>query len=179
MSINIPATLVGNLTGDPELRYTPQGTPVANFSLAVNRQSYNKDTNSYEDGPTTFYRVSAWKTVAEAVSTSLRKGMEVVVVGEVNNRAYQTNEGENRTSLEVSVSYGRGLIAPLLTGRQSAEVTRTTGDSAGQNNSGGGSFGGGGFGGGSGQQGGFGGGGFGGSSAPQGGFGGGSEEPPF
>lgn len=155
MSINIPVTLVGNLTGDPELRYTPQSTPVAKFSLAVNRQVYNKVTNSYEDGPTTFYRVSAWKTVAEAVSASLRKGMEVVVVGEVNNRTYQTNEGENRTSLEVSVTYGRGLIAPLLTGRQSAEVTRTTGDSAGRNNSGGG------------------------GSAQQGGFGGGSEEPPF
>jgi single-strand DNA-binding protein len=94
-------TLVGNLGNDPELRTTPNGTPVCNFSLAVHRQWTNRDGEQSEK--TTWFRVTVWQRQAETVARYLRKGSRVLVVGEVEEaNAYLTRDGEPAATLEVT-----------------------------------------------------------------------------
>lgn len=107
-------TIVGNLTGEPEQRYTPQGKAVTNFNLAVNERRFNRDTNQWEDGDTTFYSVSVWGPAAENAAATLKKGMEAIVMGSFKARQYQTREGENRLSLDVTVTAGNGAVGPSL-----------------------------------------------------------------
>jgi len=92
-------TLVGNLVDDPELRFTPNGTAVANFRVAVT--SRVRDGDQWKDGDTSFYRVNVWRQAAENVAESLGKGARVVVVGRLQQRQWETAEGDRRSVVEV------------------------------------------------------------------------------
>ena len=94
-------TVAGNLTADPELRYTPTGVAVAAFTVAASRRSYDQDTGQWKDGDTLFLRCSAWRHLAEHVGESLTKGTRVLVTGRLRQREYETTEGEKRTVYEV------------------------------------------------------------------------------
>jgi single-strand DNA-binding protein len=123
-------TLVGNLTADPELRFTPSGAAVANFTVASTPRTFDRQTSEWKDGDAMFLNCSVWRHVAE----SLTKGMRVVVTGRLKSRSYETREGERRTVFEVEVDE----IGPSLR-YASAKVTRNSG---GGNYSGGGNSGG-------------------------------------
>ena len=110
-------TVVGRLTGDPELRFTPSGAAVANFTIAANDR--RKQGDEWVDGPTTFLRCSVWREAAENVADSLIKGTEVIVVGRLTQRGWETKEGEKRTALELAVD----AIGPSLR-YASAKVTK-------------------------------------------------------
>jgi single-strand DNA-binding protein len=167
-------TVVGNLTADPELRFTPSGAAVANFTVASTPRTFDKNSNEWKDGEALFLRCSVWRQAAENVAESLSRGTAVIVQGRLKQRSYETKEGEKRTVYELDVEE----VGPSLKWA-TAKVTKAS-------RSGGG--GGGGFGGG-GQS--YGGGGS--SSAPSGGddpwasapaggaasSGGWSDEPPF
>lgn len=94
-------TVTGNLTADPELRYTPSGAAVANFTVASTSRTFNKEQNRWADGDTLFMRCSVWRATAENVAESLRKGTRVVVTGRLVSRSYETKEGEKRTVTEL------------------------------------------------------------------------------
>lgn len=135
-------TVVGNLTNDPELRFTPSGSAVANFTIASTPRTFDRQTNEWKDGETLFLRASVWREAAENVAETLTKGMRVVAQGRLKSRSYETKEGERRTSMELEVDE----IGPSLR-YASAKVTRTQrsggqGGGFGGNNNGG--FGGGG-----------------------------------
>jgi single-strand DNA-binding protein len=100
---DIAITLVGNLTGDPELRFTPSGQAVANFTVASTARTLDKATNEWKDGDTTFIRCSVWRQYAENVAESLTKGTRVVVTGRLRVRQYETREGGKGTSVECDV----------------------------------------------------------------------------
>ena len=142
-------TVIGNLTNDPELRFTPSGSAVANFTIASTPRTFDRQSNEWKDGETLFLRASVWREAAENVAESLTKGMRVIVSGRLKSRSYETKEGEKRTVIELEVDE----IGPSLR-YANAKVNRT------QRSGGGGA--------GNGAQGGFGGGNSG------GGFGGGS-----
>jgi single-strand DNA-binding protein len=91
--------LVGNLTDDPEVRFTPQGTTVASFRLAVTPRV--KDGEGWRDGETSFFRVNAWRDLAEHVTDSLSKGDRALVLGRLKTRSWETPEGERRSVVEV------------------------------------------------------------------------------
>ncbi|MBT2567549.1 MULTISPECIES: single-stranded DNA-binding protein [Micrococcaceae] len=154
-------TVIGNLTNDPELRFTPSGSAVANFTIASTPRTFDRQSNEWKDGETLFLRAAVWREAAENVAESLTKGMRVIVTGRLKSRSYETKEGEKRTVIELEVDE----IGPSLR-YANAKVNRTQ-RSGGQ---GGGGFGGGnsggGFGGGNsgGNQGGNSGGGWGGGN---------------
>lgn len=95
-------TLVGNVTDDPELRFTPSGRPVANFTVAVNRRYKNNEGN-WEDKLDGFFRCSCWADMAENAADTLKKGTRVVVVGRLNQRSWEDGEGNRRSAVEVQV----------------------------------------------------------------------------
>lgn len=132
-------TVVGNLTGDPELRFTPSGAAVANFTVASTPRTFDRQNNEWKDGETLFLRCSIWREAAESVAESLTKGTRVIAQGRLVQRSYETREGEKRTVVELQVDE----VGPSLR-YATAKVTRT-------------------------QRGGGGGGGFGGSSGGSGG----------
>ncbi|TAM67994.1 single-stranded DNA-binding protein [Mycobacterium sp.] len=168
-------TVVGNLTADPELRFTPSGAAVANFTVASTPRIYDRQSGEWKDGEALFLRCNIWREAAENVAESLTRGSRVIVTGRLKQRSFETREGEKRTVFEVEVDE----IGPSLR-YATAKVNKAS-------RSGGGGGGGGGFGGGGG----------GGSrqqaapatsapaddpwgSAPaSGSFGGGDDEPPF
>ncbi len=127
-------TVVGNLTNDPELRFTPSGSAVANFTIASTPRTFDRQSNEWKDGETLFLRASVWREAAENVAESLTKGTRVVVQGRLKSRSYETKEGEKRTVMELEVDE----IGPSLR-YASAKVNRTQRSGAG----GGGNFGGG------------------------------------
>jgi single-strand DNA-binding protein len=92
--------IVGNLTDDPELRYTPNGAAVANFRVAVNRR-YKDQSGEWKDGETSFFRVNAWRSLGENAAESLTRGSRVVVVGRLRARSWETQEGETRSTVEI------------------------------------------------------------------------------
>ena len=143
-------TIVGNLTGDPELRFTPSGAAVANFTIASTPRSFDRQSNEWKDGETLFMRCSVWREAAENVAESLTRGTAVIAQGRLVSRSYETKEGEKRTVTEMQVDE----IGPTLR-RATAKVTKA------QRGGGGGGFGGG-----------QGGGGFGGGGQGGGGWGG-------
>jgi single-strand DNA-binding protein len=96
-------TVIGNLTGDPELRFTPSGAAVANFTVASTPRTFDRQSNEWKDGDTLFLRCSIWREAAESVAESLTKGMRVVAVGRLVQRSYETREGEKRTVMEMEV----------------------------------------------------------------------------
>src|SRR5690625_4466934 len=94
-------TVVGNLTGDPELRFTPAGAAVANFTVASTPRNFDRQANEWRDGETLFLRCSIWRDAAENVAESLTKGMRVIVQGRLVQRSFETREGERRTVVEL------------------------------------------------------------------------------
>lgn len=103
-------TIVGNLTADPELRFTQNGAAVVNFTVASTPRDFDRQTNEFKDGETLFMRCSAWRDQAEHAAESLTKGMRVVVQGKLKARSYQDKEGNNRTAIELEADE----IAPSL-----------------------------------------------------------------
>ena len=93
--------IVGNLTDDPELRFTPQGVPVANFSVAVNRRFFNKETNAWDDKLDGYFRCNVWRDYAENVAESLTRGTRVLVTGRLISRSYEDKDGQTRYVTEV------------------------------------------------------------------------------
>jgi len=133
-------TVIGNLTADPELRFTPSGAAVANFTVASTPRTFDRQSNEWKDGDTLFLRCSIWREAAENVAESLTKGMRVIVQGRLVQRSYETREGEKRTVVELQVDE----VGPSLR-YASAKVTRAQRSGGGGGFSGGGSGGGGGF----------------------------------
>ena len=194
MAGETPITVVGNLTADPELRFTPSGAAVANFTVASTPRTFDKQSNEWKDGEALFLNCSVWRQAAENAAESLQRGMRVIVQGRLKARSYETREGEKRTVFEIDVDE----VGPSVK-YATATVTKTSRSGTGQ----GGSYGGGGddpwSSGGSqggqqaggsggswgGQQGGGQGGSYGGGQAPAndpwatGGAAGSSDEPPF
>jgi single-strand DNA-binding protein len=95
--------IAGNLTSDPELRFTNSGVAVANFTVASTPRKYNSQTNQWEDGDALFLRCNIWRQAAENVAESLTKGARVIVSGRLHHRSYDTKEGEKRTVVELDV----------------------------------------------------------------------------
>ena len=169
--------IVGNLTADPDLRFTAAGVAVANFTVASTPRTFDRQSGEWKDGEALFLRCNVWRQPAENVAESLGRGTRVIVSGRLKSRSYETKEGEKRTVVEMEVDE----VGPSLR-YASAKVTKT------QRSSGGGGFGGGGAGGasGGGNQGGYGGQGGGRPQADdpwatdsRGGGDGFSDEPPF
>lgn len=101
-------TVVGRLTNDPELRFTPSGTGVANLTVASNARYFDKQSNDWKNKPTTFWRCTAWnqgerQRLAENVCDALKKGDSVIVRGEIETREYETKEGEKRSVTEIRI----------------------------------------------------------------------------
>ena len=96
-------TVIGNLTSDPELRFTPGGHAVANFTIASTPRTFDPKANEWVDGETLFLRASIWRDPAENVAESLTKGTRVIVTGRLKSRTYETKEGEKRTVIELEV----------------------------------------------------------------------------
>lgn len=115
-------TVIGNLTADPELRYTQGGKAVANFTIASTPREFDRQANKFVDGEPLFLRASVWEEFAEHVAGSLSKGSRVVAQGALKQRSYETKEGEKRTSIELHVE----AIGPDLR-YATAAVTRATG----------------------------------------------------
>ncbi|MTE24249.1 MULTISPECIES: single-stranded DNA-binding protein [Microbacterium] len=126
-------TVVGNLTADPELRYTQSGVPVANFTIASTPRTFDRASGEWKDGDALFLRASVWRDFAEHVAGSLTKGMRVIAQGNLRQRNYETREGERRTSIELDVQE----IGPSLR-YATAQVTRaaSSGNFGGGNNAG-------------------------------------------
>ncbi len=129
-------SFAGNLTDDPELRFTPSGAAVANFTVASTPRTFDKQTNEWKDQETLFLNCSVWRQAAENVSESLTRGARVIVLGRLKQRSFETKEGEKRTVVELEVDE----IGPSLRWA-TAKVTKAS------RGGGGGGFGGG-FGGG-------------------------------
>jgi single-strand DNA-binding protein len=165
-------TVVGNLTADPELRFTPSGAAVANFTVASTPRIFDRQSSEWKDGEALFLRCNIWREAAENVAESLTRGSRVIVTGRLKQRSFETREGEKRTVFEVEVEE----IGPSLK-YATAKVNK-----ANRSGGGGGGFGGGGGGGSRPAQGG-------GGNAPaedpwgsapaSGSFAGNDDEPPF
>lgn len=96
-------TIVGNLTQDPEMRYTPNGVAMVRITVAVNRRRFNRDTNTWEDSEASYFDATCWRDLAENVSESLRKGTRVMITGRLEQRRWETQEGERRSKVEIQV----------------------------------------------------------------------------
>jgi single-strand DNA-binding protein len=96
-------TVVGNLTADPELRFTPSGAAVANFTVASTPRTFDRQTNEWKDGEALFLRCNIWRQAAEHVAESLTRGARVIVSGRLKQRSFETKEGEKRTVIELEV----------------------------------------------------------------------------
>src|SRR5687768_1923011 len=168
-------TVIGNLTADPELRFTPSGAAVANFTVASTPRTFDRQSGEWKDGDALFLRCNVWRQAAENVAETLTRGMRVMVSGRLRQRSFETREGEKRTVVELEVDE----VGPSLK-YATAKVNKVS------RGSGGGGFGGGdaGGGGGGGSRGGGGGGGGGyddpwGSAPPAGSGPAADDEPPF
>ena len=133
---DITVTVVGNLTADPELRFTPSGAAVASFTVAASSRYLDRQTNEWKDTDPVFRRCRVGRQYAENVAETLQKGMRVIVQGRLKQRSYETREGEKRTVVEMEVDD----VGPALR-YATAKVTRTA---RGEGGGGGGGFSGGG-----------------------------------
>ena len=143
MSIENTITVIGNLTKDPDLRYTQSGVPVASASVAVNRRMRNKDTNEWEDRLDGYFDINIWREHAENVAESLKKGDRVLVMGRLIKRSYTDRDGQERWVTEIEADE----ICPSLrwARAQVSRVSRSSssggsGGGGGGNASGGGGF---------------------------------------
>ena len=119
-------TVVGNLTADPELRFTPSGAAVASFTVASTPRTFDRQTNEWKDGEALFLRCSIWRQAAENVAESLTRGSRVIVSGRLKQRSFETREGEKRTVIELDVEE----VGPSLK-YATAKVNRTSRGSSG------------------------------------------------
>lgn len=115
-------SVIGNLTADPEMRYTQNGLAVVNFTVASTPRSFDRQSNEWKDGDALFLRASAWRETAEHIAATLTKGTRVIVQGILEQRSYKDREGNDRTSIELNVQE----IGPSLK-YATAQVTRATG----------------------------------------------------
>jgi single-strand DNA-binding protein len=136
-------TVVGNLTDDPELRFTPSGAAVANFTVASTPRFLDKQTNEWKDGDALFLRCNIWRQAAENVAESLQRGMRVIVTGRLKQRSYETKEGEKRTVYEVEVDEVGPSMRYATAKVNKAQRSGGSGGFSGGGGSGGGSAGGG------------------------------------
>jgi single-strand DNA-binding protein len=129
-------TVVGNLTADPELRFTPSGAAVANFTVASTPRIYDRQSGEWKDGEALFLRCNIWREAAENVAESLTRGARVIVSGRLKQRSFETREGEKRTVVEVEVDE----IGPSLRYATAKvnKVSRSGGGGGGFGSSGGG-----------------------------------------
>jgi len=114
-------TIIGNLTNDPELRFTPSGAAVATFTVASTPRTFDRQANEWKDGDTLFLRCSAWRDMAENIAESLTRGSRVIVQGRLVQRSFETKEGEKRTVVELQVDE----VGPSLR-RATAKVNKTS-----------------------------------------------------
>lgn len=131
-------TVIGNLTADPELRFTPAGAAVANFTVASTPRIFDRNTNEWKDGEALFLRCNIWRDAAENVAESLTRGARVIVSGRLKQRSFETREGEKRTVVELEVDE----VGPSLR-YATAKVNKTSRGGGGGgfgSNSGGGNF---------------------------------------
>ena len=131
MSNDTTITIVGNLTADPELRFTPSGAPVASFTIASTPRHFDRETNQWKDGDPLFLRASIWRTYAENAAETLTRGMAVIATGRLKQRSYEDREGVKRTIVELDVDE----VGPTLR-FATAKVTKTS-RAGGQNQGGG------------------------------------------
>lgn len=126
-------TVVGNLTDDPELKFTPSGAAVANFTVASTNRIFDKQSGDWKEGDTLFLRCAAWRQLAENVAESLTKGTRVVVTGPLKVRQFERQDGSRGTSVEMNVDE----IGPSLR-YATAKVTRASrsGGDSGSNSGG-------------------------------------------
>ena len=96
-------TVIGNLTADPELRFTPSGAAVANFTVASTPRTFDRQSGEWKDGEALFLRCNIWRQAAENTAESLTRGMRVIVSGRLRQRSFETREGEKRTVMEMEV----------------------------------------------------------------------------
>jgi single-strand DNA-binding protein len=138
-------TVIGNLTADPELRFTPSGAAVANFTVASTPRTFDRQSGEWKDGDALFLRCNVWRQAAENVAESLTRGMRVMVQGRLRQRSFETREGEKRTVVELEVDE----VGPSLR-YATAKVNKVNrgGGSGGYGGGSGGGGGGGGYGGG-------------------------------
>src|SRR6476659_3122244 len=127
MAGETPITVVGNLTADPELRFTPSGAAVANFTVASTPRTFDRQSNEWKDGEALFLNCSVWRQAAENAAESLTRGMRVIVSGRLKARSYETREGEKRTVFEIDVEE----VGPSLK-YATAKVTKTSRSGGGQ-----------------------------------------------
>jgi single-strand DNA-binding protein len=113
-------TIIGNLTADPELRFTPSGAAVANFTVASTPRQFDRTNNDWKDGETLFMRCTVWRDAAENAAESLQRGARVLVSGRLKSRSYETKEGDKRTVVEMDVDE----VGPSLR-YATAKVNRT------------------------------------------------------
>lgn len=121
MSAGNQITVIGNLVDDPELRFTGSGAPVVNFRVASTPRVFDRQANEWKDGNTLFVGCTVWRNTAENVAETLRRGMEVVVIGDLAQRQYETREGEKRTAYDIDVT----RVAVDLN-RQTADVKKVS-----------------------------------------------------
>lgn len=126
MAGEIQITAVGALGADPELRFTPNGDAVANFSVASTPRVFDRQQNEFRDGETVWLRCNVWREMAENVSATLQRGSVVIVQGRLKSRTFETQQGEKRTVMELDVDE----IGPSLR-RATAVVTKTNGGASG------------------------------------------------
>jgi single-strand DNA-binding protein len=100
---DVTITVIGNLTDDPELRFTPSGAAVAKFRVASTPRILDRQTNEWKDGDPLFLQCNIWRQAAENVAESLQRGARVIVTGRLRQRTYETREGEKRTVMELEV----------------------------------------------------------------------------
>ena len=146
MSNETYITIIGTMVNDAELRFTPSGAAVANFSVAVNARKFNKQTNEWEKKPAKFWRCQAWNsgkaTLAENVANVLKKGDTVVIYGELETREYTTKDGDNRTADELRVEgigkdlrwHGQAYAEPAASSRNAGNQGAWGGQNTGTGN---------------------------------------------
>ena len=117
-------TIVGNLTAEPEMRFTPSGVPVASFTVASTPRTFDRAAGEWKDGEALFMRCQAWRQMAENVAESLTKGTRIIVQGRLVQRSYTTREGENRTVVEMQVDE----IGPSLRYAKAQVIRQPRGD---------------------------------------------------
>ena len=126
-------TVVGNLTADPELRFTPSGAAVANFTVAATPRTFDRQSGEWKDGDALFMRCNVWRQAAENVAETLTRGMRVMVSGRLRQRSFETREGEKRTVVELEVDE----VGPSLK-YATAKINKVSRGSGGFGDSGGG-----------------------------------------
>lgn len=132
--MSTPITFTGNLTNDPELKFTGQGQALVNFTVAVNERKLNKETNQWEDGDSTFFNCSAFRQLAENVADSLGRGMRVIVSGKIKQRSYE-KDGQKFTVFQVevdevgpSLKYASAKVTKLERNQRQANVSNSRND---------------------------------------------------